>query len=103
MVEAGASCPLLGPPWFNWCFKFVPVFSKLFCKKESPSSGSISVSPRCLIHQLVIMIYLCVIHDSLTSKRFTTRNEQLTICCEPLKRVMVRLGHCKTGLRPPVI
>ena len=27
---AGASCILLGPPDFNWCFSFAPGFSKLF-------------------------------------------------------------------------
>ena len=27
---AGASCLLLGPPGFNWCFTFAPDFNKLF-------------------------------------------------------------------------
>ena len=30
LVGAGASCLLLGPPRFNWCFSFAPGFSKLF-------------------------------------------------------------------------
>ena len=49
------------------------------------------------------MIYLCDIDDSLTSKRFTTRTEQLTKCWEPLQKMKVRLGACKTALSPPVI
>ena len=49
------------------------------------------------------MIYLFVNDDSLTSKRFTKRAEQLTKCCEPLKKLRVRLGTCKTGLSPLVI
>ena len=36
-------------------------------------------------------------------KRFTTRTEQLTKRCEPLQKLRVRLGTCKTGLSPPVI
>ena len=31
------------------------------------------------------------------------RTEQLTECCEPLQKLRVRLGTCKTGLSPPVI
>ena len=50
-----------------------------------------------------IMIYLFIHDDSLTSKRFTTRTEQLTKCCEPLQKMRVRLGTCKTGLSPSVI
>ena len=34
--------------------------------------------------------------------RFTTRTEELTKCCEPLQKLRVRLGTCKTGLSPPV-
>ena len=49
------------------------------------------------------MIYLFVHDDSLTSYRFTTRTEQLTKCYEPLQKLRVRLGSCKTGLSPPVI
>ena len=48
------------------------------------------------------MIYLFVLDDSLTSKRFTTRTEELTKCYEPLQKLRVRLGACKTGLSPPV-
>ena len=48
------------------------------------------------------MIYLFVLDDSLTSERFTTRTEELTKCCEPLQKLRVRLGTCKTGLSPPV-
>ena len=40
------------------------------------------------------MIYSFVLDDSLT-KRFTTRTEQLTKCCEPLQKMLVRLGACK--------
>ena len=47
------------------------------------------------------MIYSFVLHDSLTSKKFTTRTEQLTKCCEPQQNMRVRLGACKTGLSPP--
>ena len=46
---------------------------------------------------VIIMIYSYVLDDSLTSKRFTTRTEQLTKCCEPLQKMRVRLGPCKTG------
>ena len=55
-----------------------------------------------LIHH-GIMVYLFVPDDSSTSKRFTTRTEQLTKCCEPLQKVSVRLGSCKPSLRTPVI
>ena len=48
------------------------------------------------------MIYLFVLDDSLTKKRFTTRTEELTKCNEPLQKLRVRLGTCKTGLSPPV-
>ena len=48
------------------------------------------------------MIYLFVLDDSLTSLRFTTRTEELTKCYEPLQKLRVRLGTCKTGLSPPV-
>ena len=46
------------------------------------------------------MISLFVLDDSLTSKRFTTRTEQLTKYCEPLQKMRMRLGACKTGLSP---
>ena len=36
-----ASCLLLGPPGFNWCFSFALDFSKLFDAQWSPSSGSL--------------------------------------------------------------
>ena len=49
------------------------------------------------------MIYLFVLDDSLTSKRFTTMTEQLTKCFEPLRKLRVRLGTCKIDLSPPVI
>ena len=48
------------------------------------------------------MIYLFVLDDSLTSWRFTTGTEELTECYEPLQKLRVRLGSCKTGLGPPV-
>ena len=41
------------------------------------------------------MIYLCVLDYSLTSKRLTTRTEQLTKCCKPLQKLRVSLGPCK--------
>ena len=49
------------------------------------------------------MIYSFVHYDSLLSLRFTTRTEQLTNCYEPLQKMKVRLGACKTGFSPPVI
>ena len=48
------------------------------------------------------MIYLFVLDDSLTSKRFTTRTEELTKCYEPLQKQRVRLWPCKIDLNPPV-
>ena len=51
---------------------------------------------------MFIMIYLFVLDDSLTSQRFTTRTEELTKCYEPLQKLRVRLGSCKTGLSPTV-
>ena len=47
------------------------------------------------------MNYSFVLDDSLTSKRFTTRTEQLTKCCEPLQKMRVWLGASKTRLSPP--
>ena len=41
------------------------------------------------------MINLFALDDSLTSERFTTRTEQLTNCCEPLLKLMMRLGPYK--------
>ena len=35
------------------------------------------------------MIYLFVLDGPLTTKRFTTRTELLTICCEPLQKLRV--------------
>ena len=50
------------------------------------------------------MIYFFfVLDDSLASKRFTTRTEQLTKCYEPLQKLRVRLGTCKIDLSPPEI
>ena len=48
------------------------------------------------------MIYLFVLGDSLTSKRFTTRTEELTKCYETLQKLRVRLRPCKIDLSPPV-
>ena len=43
-------------------------------------------------------------HDPvMTLTYFTTRTKQLTKCHEPLQKLKVRLGSCKTGLSPPVI
>ena len=44
-----------------------------------------SASPRFRFNMVVIMIYLFVLDDSLTSYRFSTRTAQLTKCCEPLQ------------------
>ena len=41
------------------------------------------------------MIYLFVLDDSLTCKRFTTRTEELTKRIEPLQKLRVRLLPCK--------
>ena len=49
------------------------------------------------------MMYLFVHDDSWTSYRFTTKTEQLTKCCEPLQKMRMTLGPCKTGLRSPVV
>ena len=49
------------------------------------------------------MIYSFVLDDSLTSWRFTTRAEQLTKCCEPLQKLRVMFGTCRSSLSPPVI
>ena len=49
------------------------------------------------------MIYLFALDDSLTSKRFTTRTEQLTKCCEPLQKLRLGLGTGKFDLSPSVI
>ena len=46
------------------------------------------------------MIYKFVLDDSLTSKRFTMRAEQLTKCCELLQNMRVRLELCKIDLNP---
>ena len=40
-IGVGASCLLLGPPGFDWCFCFAPDFSKLFGCQGSPSPGSL--------------------------------------------------------------
>ena len=84
---------------------FAPGFSKLFGTQGASSSGSLLnlLSPRICFTRVVIMIYLFVLDDSLTRKRFTTRTERLTKCCEPLQKIRVRLGACKTGLSLPVI
>ena len=41
LVGAGASCLLLDPPGFKWCFSFATVFNKLFGAQGSPSRGSL--------------------------------------------------------------
>ena len=46
------------------------------------------------------MIYLFVLDDSLTSKRFTTWIEELTKCNEPLQKLRVRLWPCKIDFKP---
>ena len=49
------------------------------------------------------MIYSFVLDDSSSSQRFTTRTEQLTMCCELQQKLRVRLWPCKTSLSSPVI
>ena len=47
-----------------------------------------------------MVIYdLSVLDGSLTGKRFTTKTKQLTKCCEPLRKMRVRLCACKIDLR----
>ena len=36
LVCVGASCLLLGPPGFNWCFSFAPDFNKLLGAQGYP-------------------------------------------------------------------
>ena len=50
----------------------------------------------------IMVVITFVLHDSLTSMRFTTRTEQLTKCCEPLQKMMASLGARITGLSLPV-
>ena len=44
---------------------------------------------------MFIIIYLLVLDDSSTSKRFTKRTEELNKCYEPLQKLRVRLWPCK--------
>ena len=80
---------------------FAPGFSKLFGTQGASSSGSLLnlLSPRICFTRVVIMIDLFLLDDSLTR----TRTERLTKCCEPLQKIRVRLGACKTGLSLQVI
>ena len=96
---------LLDPPGFNWCFSFAPGLSKLFFAQGSLSSGSLLnlLSPRFLSVGVAIMINSFVLDASLTCQRFTTSTEQLTKCCEPLQKMRMRLGACKTSLIPQYI
>ena len=75
----------------------------LFGAKGSPSPGNI-------LYLLVLvfvryggchLFFFFVPQDSRTSQRFTTNNEQLTKR-ESLEKLRLRLGACKTGLKPPV-
>ena len=59
---------------------FAPGFSKLFGTQGASSSGMNLLSPRICFTRVVIMIYLFVLDDSLTSKRFTMRTERLSKC-----------------------
>ena len=52
---------------------------------------------------MFIMTYLFILDNSLTSKRFTTRTEELTKYYEPLQKLRVRLWPCKNDLSPPYI
>ena len=61
---------MLGPGGvFNWCSSFAQGFSKIFGAQGSPSSGILLnlLSSRFLFIRVVIMIYLFVFDDSLTS------------------------------------
>ena len=40
--------------------------------------------------------------DYLIEKYHVGDSKELTKCCEPLQKLRVRLGTCKTGLSPPV-
>ena len=69
-LNSGASCLLLGPPRFNWCFSFAPGFQYVIRRPGISIVGQLteSVSPRFLFIVVVIMIYLKFVHDdSLTS------------------------------------
>ena len=55
----------------------------------------------CLIHHGVYYDNLYVLDDSLTRKRLTAKTEQLNKCNEPLEKLRMKLGPCKTGLSPP--
>ena len=78
------------------------IFSDVVWHLEISIAGQliVSVSPRFSFIMVVIIIYLFVLDDSLTSQRFTTRTEQVCKCCEPLQKMRVRLGDCETGLSP---
>ena len=51
----------------------------------------------------VIMVYLFARDGSLNELEIHKRTEQLTKCCEPLQKLRLTLGSCKTSLSPPVI
>ena len=50
---------------------------------------------------MLILIYLFVLDDSLTSYR-STRTEELAKCYEQLQKLRMRLWPCKIDLSPPV-
>ena len=70
-------------------FLLFQIFIKLFGAQGSPSSGQLteSVSPRFLITVVVIMVYLFVFDDSLTSKRLINAS----------KRFINVMNHCRRG------
>ena len=70
------------------------------CRTVGTGVRVTSGSPHFLFITMVIMIYLFVLDDSLTSRRFA---EQLSKRCEQLQKLRVRLWPCKIDLGPPVV
>ena len=64
---------------------------------------SICESSFLIHHGIYHDLFVCLCNDHSLTKRFTTRTERLTKCFEPLQKLRVRLGTCKTGLSPSVI
>ena len=94
---------LFGPPGFNWCFSFAPELVSYRAPRYLHPRVAYSICESSfLIHHGIYHEFLFVHDDSLTSKRFTSRTEQLAKCYDPLQKLRVRLGSCRTGLSPPV-
>ena len=56
---------------------------------------------RCL-RQITFMFYQRIMVVALENGALEMDSEELTKCYEPLQKLRVRLGTCKTGLSPPV-